>query len=451
MSRKSNWKVLCVVFGLIVSVGMLTVGGGHGDETIHLVFWHHEAPAHRVAAFQQVIDLFEAEHPNIRVTQEVVMWGETWARTIAAIMAGEGPDFRFGIPDLVLTAYLLDGILPVTDLVRELDERYDFFDRQIEIYYHDGEYWGIPIFTMIYLLTYRPSLLYRYGGVTEPPIDWEEYLALARRITENSPPYIFGSGLSGAINLMVSQQAFTFMANVGAKFFDEEGNVIFNSPETIRAMEMYRDLFQYSPPGALAWAWGEVEMNVMAGTIAMATYFPSVQSRFHYELDCDDYRAAHHPFPHPLKGGRPGSITYPNEIQIFQWTADRPGHLEATKTFIRFIMRPEINWILTAGMEPGAFFPVTYAAAAASEFWNHPIIARFYDMNRVAIEALEYATLFGFEHGRWVNLGIGDITGANILAEVVHRIVTGVMTVEEAVAWGHEEMELFSVPVGSGD
>ncbi len=70
-------------------------------------------------------------------------------------------------------------------------------------------------------------------------------------------------------------------------------------------------------------------------------------------------------------------------------------------------------------------------------------------MNKVAVEALDYASLYGFEYGRWVNLGIGDITGANILAEVVNRIATGGMTVEDAVEWGQNEMEKYSVPVSS--
>ncbi|RXG62962.1 hypothetical protein ES695_19550, partial [Candidatus Atribacteria bacterium 1244-E10-H5-B2] len=84
------------------------------EEIIELTFWHHEAPAHRVAAFQEVIDLFEAEYPNINVTQEVVMWGDAWLKTIAAIEVGSGPDFQFSIPDLLLTSYLLDSLLPVT-------------------------------------------------------------------------------------------------------------------------------------------------------------------------------------------------------------------------------------------------------------------------------------------------------------------------------------------------
>lgn len=413
------------------------------EEVIELKFWHHEAPAHRVAAFQKVVDLFEEEYPNIKVEQEIVMWGDAWPKTIAVIEAGSGPDFQFSIPDLLLTSYLLDSLVPVTDIVKELDKEYDFIDNMVAPYYHEGEYWGVPIWTMVFLLTYRPSLLEKYVGTTEPPKNWEEYLEYAEKLTDPEND-IYGIGLGGSIDLMVSETAYTFMTNTGAKFFDEEGNVIFNSPETIQAMKMYRDLFQYTPPGAESWSWGEMELNIMAGKIAMAPYFPSVQRRFDMELDSDDYASSEHPFP---ANGQPGTITYPNEVHIYKWTKDRPGHLEATYDFIRFIMRPDVNYILTAEAEQGGFYPVTVAAQEAPEFWSDPIISRYEEMNKTAIKALEHASLYGFEYGHWVNLGIGDITGANILAEVVNKIVAGGMTVEDAVEWGHNEMEKYSVPV----
>lgn len=59
----------------------------------------------------------------------------------------------------------------------------------------------------------------------------------------------------------------------------------------------------------------------------------------------------------------------------------------------------------------------------------------------------QYSHLYGFEHDRWVNLGIGDISGANVFAEVVHNVVTGEMTPEEAAEWGANEMEQYSDPV----
>ena len=75
---------------------------------------------------------------------------------------------------------------------------------------------------------------------------------------------------------------------------------------------------------------------------------------------------------------------------------------------------------------------------------------RFKNIHTVAMEALnEYATLYGFEYGKWVNIGIGDITGADVLADTVNKIVSGQMSVDKAVAWGQTEMEKYSAPVGN--
>ncbi len=454
-------SIIVLVFAL--SAGMLMAGGKKKKEEVEkpviekeevevekapveITFWHHEAPAHRVAAFQKMIDIFEDENPDIKVTQEIVMWGDAWVKSLSALEAGTLPEFQFSIPDLLLTMFKADALVPVTDLVNEMDAKYKFFPAQKDMYFHDGEYWGLPVWTMIMLMTYRPSFLEEYAGVSEPPDTWDEILELARMITKNSDEEVYGFGIGGARNLMTDEQAFVFMASAGARFFDEDGNVIFNNPKTIEALKMYNDLIKYAPPGAEAWSWGEIELNFAAGTLAMSPYFPGIQKRFHEEFDSSDYAAAHVPF---FKGrSERGTITYPNEIHIYKHILDDKAKLEAVKDFVRFMMRPEINAILTAEQEAGAFFPCTEAAAKAPEYWNHPVVKRFENIHRVAIEALqEYATLYGFEYGKWVNIGIGDITGADVLAEVVNKIVSGQMSVEDAVAWGDEEMEKYSIPV----
>ncbi|WP_369017604.1 sugar ABC transporter substrate-binding protein [Thermatribacter velox] len=440
--KKSLLVVLCLM-GLL----FVTTASSVAQEKIEITFWHHEAPAHRVAAFQKVIDLFVKENPDVEINQEVVMWGDAWVKTLSAMEAGTLPDFQFSIPDLLLTMYKAGAVAPVTDLVNEIDEKYQFFPNQRNIYAHDGEYWGVPIFTMVMLLTYRPSFFEEYLGTKEPPKTWDEALEYAKKITEASEEEVYGIGIGGAKNLMTDEQAYIFLASAGARFFDENGRVIFNNPKTIEALKLYKEFFQYAPPGAEAWSWGEIELNIAAGTIAMSPYFPSVQKRFHEEFDSNDYDAAHIPYFKDRK--ERGTITYPNEIHIYKDTLKNgEKHMNAIKNFIKFMMRPEINAILTAEQEPGGFFPTTVAASQAKEYWENPIVKRFENIHKVAFEALqEYATLYGFEYGKWVNLGIGDITGADVLAEVVNKVVSGQMSVEEAVAWGHQEMEKYSVPV----
>jgi multiple sugar transport system substrate-binding protein len=211
----------------------------------------------------------------------------------------------------------------------------------------------------------------------------------------------------------------------------------------IEVFQFYYDLYQYSPVGSEAWMWGEIEMNLAAGMVAMAPYLPSIQIRMN-EMDSDDLGFAHLPLFEP--GFPQGNLTYPNTVVTFAQTAER-GNLPIVEEFMRFIMRPEINVHLTSGMEPGGFIPSTEAAAAYEGYWSNPIIQRFLEVNEVAIETLEFATLYGFEFGRWVNLGIGEIGGANVLSDAMSRVLAGEMTPAEAAQWGADQMEAMSVPV----
>ena len=406
-----------------------------------IVFWHHEAPAHRVAAFQKVIKLFEKENPDIKVIQQVVPWGDAWTKTLAAIQSGTTPDFQFSIPELTITAYLAGAIIPVDDLIQEIDSRYKYIKSQLAPYKFDGHYWGVPIWTMPMILLYRPSYLKKYLGTDEPPKTWNELLLTAQKITllsSKEGETIYGIGLTAGNNLCTQEQVYTIMSNVGVKVFDEKGNLVFNRPETWRAVEFYKDLYKFSPPGSTGWSWGEIEMNFTAGKIAMMPYFGGLQKRF-YEMKNCDLDGALQPYP---VDGKKANLIYPNDVHIFKSAVEK-GHLEAVKKFILFMMRPDINAILTAEMEPGSFVPVTEAAQKSDHYWNNPVIKTFKHLNEVIIEATNYGTLYGFEHGYAANLAIGSISGANIMAEMIQKVVTGEMDVKEAVKWAEDRMREF--------
>lgn len=433
MLRKNTvaWVVgLAVLFSVAVN-----------GEVIEIVFWHHEAPAYRVAAFQQVIEAFQREYPNIRVRQEVVPWGEAWSRTAAAIRAGTTPDFQFDIPDLNIYAYELGGIIPVTELVERLDAKYGFIKSQLLMYQHHGEIWGVPIWTMPMVLIYRPSMLEKAGVM--PPRTWEELLEAAAKLT--NPPEVYGIMLTAGLNLLTQELAWCFLTTSGTELFDAHGNVTFNTPATIRAVTFYRDLFKYSPPGSAAWIWGEAELNFGAGKIAMMPYFGGLQKRFLEDLGSTDLAGV--PMPLPSECGYSRTLTYPNAVMIFKSAARDPRRLEAVYSFIEFMLRPDMNTILTAGQEPGSFVPVTEAMLAPdSPYWDHSTIKAFLDLNKLLVREVRYGTLYGFEHGV-VNLGIGEIIGENILGEVLQRVIVGGQSPESAVAWAQKRMEELSRPV----
>lgn len=151
--------------------------------------------------------------------------------------------------------------------------------------------------------------------------------------------------------------------------------------------------------------------------------------------------------PVPDELGYSRTLTYPNAVHVFKSTAENSARLEAASKFIKFMSRPDMSTILTAVQEPGSFVPVTETAMAPdSPYWQHPTIKAFPELNQLLIREIRYGTLYGFQHGV-TNFGIGEISGENVLAEVVQRAVVGGESPRSAVAWGQRRMEQLSRPV----
>lgn len=424
---------------LILVLGMVSIGAA-SQEDVELTFWHHEAPSHRVKAFQEVINKFNEAHPNITVKQQVVSWGDAYEKTISAIKSGTTPDFQFDLPDLNLTAYQANGIIPVDDVVASIDEKYNYIDTNLGPYKHHGHYWGAPVWTMDMILLYRPSMLKEYVGTTKPPETWDEMLEYAEKLTVDKDGDgkidIHGVGLTASKTLLTQEQLWSVMTTFGARIYDEDGNVNFNNPEVVKALETYKELFEYSPKAATGWSWGETEMNFAGGKIAMMPYFGGLQRRF-YESNNLDLRATELPAP---PEGEHSTILYPNGIMIFKSARER-GVVDEVKQFIEFIMQPEINSIITIGQEPGSFLPVTEATAESDYYWENEYVYAYPSVNETAVKAVEDGKLYGFTHGKVVNEGIGAVAGANAIAEVAQQLIVKDKTPEEAAEWGQDRIE----------
>ena len=57
-----------------------------------LVLWHQEQPPYRVQIFQQIIDKFNASHPNITVKQEVQDFNQVYQKLAAAVQTKTQPN-----------------------------------------------------------------------------------------------------------------------------------------------------------------------------------------------------------------------------------------------------------------------------------------------------------------------------------------------------------------------
>ncbi|GKT31377.1 extracellular solute-binding protein, partial [Aduncisulcus paluster] len=75
---------------------------------------------------------------------------------------------------------------------------------------------------------------------------------------------------SGTRNDSYAEQVFTHLAlSAGASEFNKDGEVVFNSPNTVRTLGFYKELSHYTPPGPQWWRGRDFYMQ---GRLAMMFY-----------------------------------------------------------------------------------------------------------------------------------------------------------------------------------
>ncbi|TYR30565.1 sugar ABC transporter substrate-binding protein [Mesorhizobium microcysteis] len=418
------------ILKLALATTMLMPAAALAQDAVEVTLWHMEQPPHRVARVQELIDAFNAANPGIVVKQEPQNWGEVYAKTPAALAAGQGPDMLFAIPDFTPILKDIGALTSVEDFVKELDEKHDFVDSTVEAYSYDGGVWAVPLYNMAMNLWYRKSVLEAAG--VEVPTTWDEWRAAAEKLSVDG---VSGMGLPANKQLYTDQTVYSVMVNGGAtEIYNEDGTLRFDNPETVGAYEFYTDLHQFSPADSTSWTWGEAEACFSSQTCAMVMQFSVIATYdTQAEGDASDLGVAAIP---SKDGGEHNTISYANAVMLL---STDEAKMEASKKFVSFLLEPE-NYGRFLNMEPGLFMPVTADGAEAETFWSDPMVEKYREQIETVIENSQNGRLFGFTSGRTFP-SIAAISAQNIIAETLQSIVVSGQSAAEAVAAGQARME----------
>lgn len=418
------------ILKLALATTMLMPAAALAQDAVEVTLWHMEQPPHRVARVQELIDAFNAANPGIVVKQEPQNWGEVYAKTPAALAAGQGPDMLFAIPDFTPILKDIGALTSVEDFVKELDEKHDFVDSTVEAYSYDGGVWAVPLYNMAMNLWYRKSVLEAAG--VEVPTTWDEWRAAAEKLSVDG---VSGMGLPANKQLYTDQTIYSVMVNGGAtEIYNEDGTLRFDNPETVGAYEFYTDLHQFSPADSTSWTWGEAEACFSSQTCAMVMQFSVIAT---YDTQAEGDAADLGVAAIPSKdGGEHNTISYANAVMLL---STDEAKMEASKKFVSFLLEPE-NYGRFLNMEPGLFMPVTADGAEAETFWSDPMVEKYREQIETVIENSQNGRLFGFTSGRTFP-SIAAISAQNIIAETLQSIVVSGQSAAEAVAAGQARME----------
>lgn len=182
----------------LVALGALLLVG-QGLAQIELTYWQYEYPT-RVDAMGQLIERFNAENPDVVVSQETFPYDAYQQRVAAATAAGEGPDvvqLFYGWTAAWQRAGYVEP-LPQEYLSHEWIEEY--FIPMAEAGKIDGEYYGIPTAVRALGLFYNKDMFEEVGlDPDAPPTTWAEFVEMAKALTIKRGPLYqrIGYGFGG--------------------------------------------------------------------------------------------------------------------------------------------------------------------------------------------------------------------------------------------------------------
>ena len=143
----------------------------------------------------------------------------------------------------------------------------DYPDATADLGVWDGIQYGVPARSHVMMFYYREDVLDDLEITV--PTTFEELLAAAAAIDAAD------NGMSGFTLNYAKQSSISpipwqqFLKAGGARVFDDNGNAIFDSPESIAATQVYSDLLVYAPSGAAAYNEGDMRTSFATGEAAM--------------------------------------------------------------------------------------------------------------------------------------------------------------------------------------
>jgi multiple sugar transport system substrate-binding protein len=399
-------------------------------EPVKLLFWMSENVPNRIEAFQTIIDEFNAGNPDVEVTMEPYANTERATKVGGAIQAGQPPDVCHSPPNFLWT--LPDDVYyPVDDIVAAIDEEYHFTPLALKGLTWNGHIWNVPMYVMTHIIMYCTDRL-EEAGFDKPPATWDEWLTQCKAMTHDDKYAIaFPTNKHPLTQQCISD---VILPNRGM-VFDEQQNLVFNSPEVVEAYEMCAELIKYTTPDAPVMTWAESNLALITGQVAMAQLFGAPWGRFPGEAPdrAAFLKAALQPLP---PGGVNRCVGGANTYVLF---TDDPDKHEAAKQFLLYLHKPGVYGRWLATMQPLLFLPLTEAGLEDQSFYEHETV-QFYgsEVPRI-MESVNYATDFGNLYDEpardW-----GPISGDLTLPQVLQKIAFDGMSPADAVKWGEDRM-----------
>lgn len=240
--RKSLLISILVVFIAVILVAC----GSNGEEAaneaedgaVELEFWSFWGSGPRRETIEAIIEDFNASQDDIVVEHVYQPWGDIWTKSLAAVTAGDPPNIVVQDINTVQQRADAQQATSIQEYLNTEDENIEerFYPQLWDTVVYEDEAYGLPFNTDTQVLFYNKDLFEEAGLDPEtPPATWAELEEYARVLDVQDGDNWERFGFYPLWNL--GMDVWSINADNGTSWFDEDGNVMINTPEKVSALE----------------------------------------------------------------------------------------------------------------------------------------------------------------------------------------------------------------------
>ncbi len=276
---KKRFKIIALVLVCTLALGLLNVSALAEEEKV-VRMWTFLDPTDttngRSVALNQIIETFEAEHPNIKIVVEPQDWSSMSTKFFAAHAAGNAPDICWVIMDEMGAALDLNALEPLENLVFGSwsdEEIADIDDAFWQFGMRDGNHYQITFSRNYTTIYYRADLFEKYD--IEIPRTWEELIAAAQKLTgydEDLGVQRWGFGLGLSTEDVDPQLMTNMILDEQGTLFNEDGTANWANDVGVKALDtMCKFITEYgiTPENAVSTTGEDLWVDFEAGKYAM--------------------------------------------------------------------------------------------------------------------------------------------------------------------------------------
>jgi multiple sugar transport system substrate-binding protein len=349
---------------------------------------------------------------QVRVDKEG--WEDIRPKAAVAANVGQGPDVMLVWFD---DAHQYpDKLLEVTDVANACAKNYGGYYPGIEGYAKRGDtFVALPIASIGNGIMYRESMV-KQAGFSTFPDKTDAFLELCKALKAKSKPpgFALGKAVGDGNNF-----AHWLLWSHGGKMVDESGKVVINSPETIKALQYARELYQTFIPGTESWLDINNNRVFLAGDISVTANGVSL----YYSAKTDpkmaemaaDIRSSILPVG-PV--GQPVELHQTTSGVIFKYTK----FPNAAKAYLQFMLdKPQMDqWVLASS----AYCCPPLKAMIDNPVWEADPVHRPYKRASETLRPNGYAGPLGYASAA--------VMADYVLVDMIAEAATGQRSPEEA-------------------